>query len=135
MESAEEENLGARRKPGKGKKDKKLGHRKVREGGQVVYKEVETNVLMGSIQRGIQQSVGGLASSRERDLLMKDFEALDTSQFPSKGGHQTPAHSFPDFTFRTYASVAFRYFRDLFGIPPAKFMVGEYNICLTSLFK
>ena len=66
MESAEEENLGARREPGKGKKDKKLGHRKVREGGQVVYKEVETNVLMGSIQRGIQQSVGGLASSRER---------------------------------------------------------------------
>jgi len=130
MESAEEENLGARRKPGKGKKDKKLGHRKVREGGQVVYKEVETNVLMGSIQRGIQQSVGGLASSRERDLLMKDFEALDTSQFPSKGGHQTPAHSFPDFTFRTYASVAFRYFRDLFGIPPAKFMI---SLCDESL--
>ena len=58
-----------------------------------------------------------------RDLLMKDFETLETSQFPSKGGHQvkknlvgwqiitfqTPAHSFPDFTFRTYAPVAFRY--------------------------
>ena len=58
-----------------------------------------------------------------RDLLMKDFEALETSQFPSKGGQQvkdennwfhhhpslqTPAHSFPDFTFRTYAPVAFR---------------------------
>ena len=66
MESVEEQNLGAKRKPSRAKKDKKLGHRKVREGGQVVYKEVETNVLMGSIQRGIQQSVGGLASSRER---------------------------------------------------------------------
>lgn len=69
MESVEEESLGAKRKASKatmGKKDKKLGHRKVREGGQVVYKEVETNVLMGSIQRGIQQSVGGLASSPER---------------------------------------------------------------------
>ena len=66
MESVEEENRGAKRKPSRAKKDKKLGHRKVRDGGQVVYKEVETNVLMGSIQRGIQQSVGGLASSRER---------------------------------------------------------------------
>ena len=68
MESAEEESLGAKRKAKeqRSKKDKKLGHRKVTEGGQVVYKEVETNVLMGSIQRGIQQSVGGLASSRER---------------------------------------------------------------------
>ena len=71
MESVEEESLGAKRKPSKpkeqrSKKDKKLGHRKVMEGGQVVYKEVETNVLMGSIQRGIQQSVGGLASSPER---------------------------------------------------------------------
>jgi len=136
MESVEDENVGGIGKPSKGgkeeksKKEKKLGHRKVREGGQVVYKEVETNVLMGSIQRGIQQSVGGLAGSPERDLLMKDFEALETSQFPSKGGQQTPAHSFPDFTFRTYAPVAFRYFSDLFGIPPAKFMI---SLCDESL--
>ena len=72
MESVEDENVGGIGKPSKGgkeeksKKEKKLGHRKVREGGQVVYKEVETNVLMGSIQRGIQQSVGGLAGSPER---------------------------------------------------------------------
>jgi len=90
------------------KKDKKLGHRREVDGGKVEYKKVETNVLMGSIQRGIQQSVGGLASSPERDLLMKDFQTLETSEFPAKGGPQTPAHSFPDFTFRTYAPVAFR---------------------------
>ena len=67
--------------------------------------------------------VTDLNLTSSRDLLMKDFEALETSQFPSKGGHQvnkndnwyhhhslqTPAHSFPDFTFRTYAPVAFRY--------------------------
>ena len=70
MENMYGESVGAKRQPSKARatsrKDKKLGHRQVTEGGQVVYKKVETNVLMGSIQRGIQQSVGGLASSPER---------------------------------------------------------------------
>merc|ERR1719234_2170417 len=63
---------------------------------------------MGSIQLGIQHSVGSLGSSPDGDLLPKDFEALESSQFPSKGGNNTLPHSFPDFTFRTYAPVAFR---------------------------
>merc|ERR1712032_42337 len=62
---------------------------------------------MGSIQLGIKQSVGILGSS-PGDLLPKDFEALETSRFTSEGGNNTLPHSFPDFTFRTYAPVAFR---------------------------
>ena len=72
---------------------------------------------------------------------MHDFMTVETTQFPKQGGHQSPAHTYSDFTFRfllklctktfliillfrTYAPVAFRYFRDLFGIPPDDFMVN-----------
>merc|ERR1719400_849288 len=88
---------------------------------------------MGSIQLGIHDSVGGLAKYPERDLLMQDFMSVETSQFPSKGGHQTPGHPYSDFTFRTYAPVAFRYFRDLFGIPPDDFMISICNENLREL--
>merc|ERR1719234_270240 len=88
---------------------------------------------MGSIQLGIEHSVGSLGSSPDGDLLPKDFEALETSQFPSEGGNNTLAHSFPDFTFRTYAPVAFRHFRDTFGISSAKFTTSLCNESLREL--
>merc|ERR1719500_2333439 len=88
---------------------------------------------MGSIQLGIQQSVGNLGSSPKRDLLPEDFQALETSQFPSEGGNNTLPHSFPDFTFRTYAPLAFRHFRDHFGISSAKFKTSLCNESLREL--
>merc|ERR1719153_2041747 len=88
---------------------------------------------MGSIQLGIHDSVGGLAKYPERDLLMHDFMTVETTQFPKQGGHQSPAHTYSDFTFRTYAPVAFRYFRDLFGIPPDDFMISICNEPLREL--
>merc|ERR1719239_435625 len=81
---------------------------------------------MGSIQLGIQQSVRSFGSS-PGDLLPKDFEALEISQFPSEGGNYTLANSFPDFTFRAYAPVAFRHFREHFGISSAKFTTSLCN--------
>ncbi len=80
-------------------KGKKLGHRRVQTGGevrkkilncittynifsplrtvfgQVTYKKFETTQLMGSIQLGIQQSVGSLANKPDRDLLFKVWRA------------------------------------------------------------
>lgn len=41
----------------------------------------------------------------------------------SEGSNLTPAHHFPDFRFKTYAPVAFRYFRELFGIRPDDYLV------------
>ncbi|XP_031414092.1 phosphatidylinositol-4-phosphate 5-kinase, type I, beta a isoform X2 [Clupea harengus] len=38
----------------------------------------------------------------------------------------TPAHHYPDFRFKTYAPLAFRYFRELFGIKPDDYL---YSIC------
>lgn len=78
---------------------------------------------MGSIQLGIQHAVGGLASKPERDLLMQDFMTVETTNFPSEGSNHTPAHHFSEFKFKNYAPIAFRYFRDLFGIQPDDFLV------------
>lgn len=83
---------------------------------------------MGSIQLGIQHAVGGLASKPERDLLMQDFMTVETTTFAADGSSQTPAHHYSEFTFKTYAPIAFRYFRDLFGIQPDDFLVSSAHI-------
>lgn len=54
---------------------------------------------------------------------MMDFWELETISFPPGGSTLTPAHHFSEFRFKIYAPIAFRYFRDLFGIQPDDFMV------------
>ncbi|KAH9495368.1 Phosphatidylinositol 4-phosphate 5-kinase type-1 gamma [Bulinus truncatus] len=83
-----------------------------------------TSELMAAIQLGIGQSVGGLSSKPERDVLMQDFGVVEVVFFPGEGSNLTPAHHYSDFRFKTYAPVAFRYFRDLFGIQPDDFMLS-----------
>lgn len=68
--------------------------------------------------------VGSLASKPKRDLLMMDFWELETILFPPEGSTLTPAHHYSEFRFKIYAPIAFRYFRDLFGIQPDDFMVS-----------
>lgn len=105
-------------------RDKRLGHRRVREDGHTTYKKVQTSQIMGSIQLGIQHAVGGLASKPERDLLMQDFMTVETYNFPTMGSNHTPAHHFSEFRFKNYAPIAFRYFRELFGIQPDDFLIS-----------
>ncbi|CAI2318979.1 unnamed protein product [Caenorhabditis sp. 36 PRJEB53466] len=100
----------------------KLGHRRIDEQGAVSYKKVPTNALMQAIQLGISNSIGSLASLPNRDVLLQDFEKVDIVSFPASGSSITPSHSFGDFRFRTYAPIAFRYFRNLFHIKPADFL-------------
>ncbi|XP_043503775.1 phosphatidylinositol 4-phosphate 5-kinase type-1 beta-like isoform X10 [Polistes fuscatus] len=88
---------------------------------------------MGSIQLGIQHAVGGLASKPERDLLMQDFMTVETTNFPSEGSNHTPAHHFSEFKFKNYAPIAFRYFRDLFGIQPDDFLMSMCSAPLREL--
>ena len=61
----------------------------------------------------------------ERDLLMQDFMTVETNFFPKNGGHHTPAHTFSDFKFSTFAPLAFRYFLNLFGVKREDFMVNS----------
>lgn len=40
----------------------------------------------------------------------------------------TPAHHYPDFRLKTYAPLAFRYFRELFGIKPDDYLVSVETV-------
>ncbi|KAH8371915.1 hypothetical protein KR093_009273 [Drosophila rubida] len=106
------------------KHEKKIGHRRVAEGGEVTYKKIQSKQIMGSIQLGIQHTVGSLASKPKRDLLMNDFWEMETIAFPPDGSSLTPAHHYSDFRFKVYAPIAFRYFRDLFNIEPDDFLMS-----------
>lgn len=114
-------------------REKKIGHRRVDESGVVTYKKKPTSELMAAIQLGIGQSVGGLSSKPERDVLLQDFEVVESVFFPSEGSNLTPAHHYSDFRFKTYAPVAFRYFRELFGIQADDFMLSLCNEPLREL--
>ncbi|XP_044596207.1 phosphatidylinositol 4-phosphate 5-kinase type-1 alpha isoform X10 [Cotesia glomerata] len=117
----------------KSEKERKIGHRRVGVGGEITYKKIQTTQIMGSIQLGIQHAVGGLASKPERDLLMQDFMTVETTNFPSEGSNHTPAHHFSEFKFKNYAPIAFRYFRDLFGIQPDDFLMSMCSAPLREL--
>ncbi|XP_075677778.1 phosphatidylinositol 4-phosphate 5-kinase type-1 sktl-like isoform X3 [Dermatophagoides pteronyssinus] len=114
-------------------KERKIGHRRVDEEGQVTYKKFPTTQIMGSIQLGIGHTVGSLASKPERDLLMKDFMEIELVQFNKEGSQTTPAHHYSDFKFKVYAPIAFRYFRDLFGIQPDDYLLSLCNEPLREL--
>ncbi|GBP15606.1 Phosphatidylinositol 4-phosphate 5-kinase type-1 alpha [Eumeta japonica] len=93
-----------------------LAHRDIVPGASHV------DAIKSSEPQGIQHAIGGLASKPERDLLMQDFMTVETTNFPHEGSNHTPAHHYSEFKFKTYAPIAFRYFRDLFGIQPDDFL-------------
>lgn len=105
---------------------KKIGHRSVDSSGETTYKKTTSSALKGAIQLGITHTVGSLSTKPERDVLMQDFYVVESIFFPSEGSNLTPAHHYNDFRFKTYAPVAFRYFRELFGIRPDDYL---YSLC------
>ena len=62
-----------------GEKERKMGHRRVDETGQVSYKKMPTNQLMGSIQLGIQYSIG--AMSRQGREMIRTADSSGLSSF------------------------------------------------------
>ncbi|XP_069506342.1 phosphatidylinositol 4-phosphate 5-kinase type-1 alpha isoform X1 [Ambystoma mexicanum] len=105
---------------------RKLGHRGVDSTGETTYKKTTSSALKGAIQLGITHTVGSLSTKPERDVLMQDFYVVESIFFPGEGSNLTPAHHYNDFRFKTYAPVAFRYFRELFGIRPDDYL---YSLC------
>ncbi|XP_071434002.1 phosphatidylinositol 4-phosphate 5-kinase type-1 gamma isoform X3 [Pithys albifrons albifrons] len=112
--------------PGQPGQGKKIGHRSVDASGETTYKKTTSSTLKGAIQLGIGYTVGNLSSKPERDVLMQDFYVVESIFFPSEGSNLTPAHHYADFRFKTYAPLAFRYFRELFGIRPDDYL---YSLC------
>ncbi|KAM8871774.1 phosphatidylinositol-4-phosphate 5-kinase, type I, beta a [Synchiropus splendidus] len=90
------------------------------------HKKPTAAALKGAIQLSIGYAVGNLSSKPDRDVLMQDFSVVESVFLPSEGSNLTPAHHFPDFRLKTYAPLAFRYFRELFGIKPDDYL---YSIC------
>ncbi|CAH2294079.1 phosphatidylinositol 4-phosphate 5-kinase type-1 beta isoform X1 [Pelobates cultripes] len=90
------------------------------------YKKAASSEIKGTIQLGIGYTVGNLTSKPDRDVLMQDFYVVESVFLPSEGSNLTPAHHYSDFRFKTYAPMAFRYFRELFGIKPDDYL---YSLC------
>ncbi|XP_062866841.1 phosphatidylinositol-4-phosphate 5-kinase, type I, alpha, a isoform X2 [Trichomycterus rosablanca] len=111
---------------------KTIGHRGIDPTGETTYKKTTSSALKGAIQLGITYTVGSLSSKPERDVLMQDFEVVESIFFPSEGSNVTPGHHHGDFRFKTYAPIAFRYFRDLFGIRPDDYL---NSLCSDSLIE
>lgn len=66
-----------------GKREKKIGHRKVdKHTGEVAYKRVKSSALMQAIQMGVRQSVGSAAKRHQRDLLLQDFDEVESVSYP-----------------------------------------------------
>ncbi|XP_067354755.1 phosphatidylinositol 4-phosphate 5-kinase type-1 alpha-like isoform X3 [Channa argus] len=105
---------------------KTIGHRGIDPTGETTYKKTTSSALKGAIQLGITHTVGSLSHKPERDVLLQDFEVVESIFFPSEGSNLTPAHHYGDFMFKTYAPIAFRYFREMFGIRPDDYM---YSLC------
>ncbi|XP_026075299.1 phosphatidylinositol 4-phosphate 5-kinase type-1 beta-like isoform X1 [Carassius auratus] len=96
------------------------------------HKKPTAEALRGAIQLGIGYSVGNMTSKPDRDVLMQDFYVVESVFLPSEGSNLTPAHHYPDFRFKNYAPLAFRYFRELFGIKPDDYL---YSICKEPLIE
>ncbi|NXL93524.1 PI51B kinase, partial [Alectura lathami] len=96
------------------------------------YMQTASSAIKGAIQLGIGYTVGNLTSKPDRDVLMQDFYVVESVFLPSEGSNLTPAHHYPDFRFKTYAPLAFRYFRELFGIKPDDYL---YSICSEPLIE
>ncbi|XP_066530918.1 phosphatidylinositol-4-phosphate 5-kinase, type I, alpha, a [Hoplias malabaricus] len=111
---------------------KTIGHRGIDPTGETTYKKTTSSALKGAIQLGITYTVGSLSQKPERDVLMQDFEEVESIFFPSEGSNLTPGHHHGDFRFKTYAPIAFRYFREMFGIRPDDYL---YSLCNESLIE
>ena len=88
---------------------KKLGHREVKH-GVVLYKKVSTDELKKSIQFGIVHFLNEQNRRQmDRDLIMQDFNVVETVMFPKAGTSENPPHSYNDFKLKVYAPYGFRY--------------------------
>lgn len=66
--SAVIESISRTTKTDKTDKEKKIGHRRVGEDGEITYKKIQTSTIMGSIQLGIQHTVSQIVVHSHTNL-------------------------------------------------------------------
>ncbi|KAF8560591.1 hypothetical protein P879_05836 [Paragonimus westermani] len=74
-----------------------------------------------------EHHIGSIQEQRMRDVLYRDFQTIDTVQFPAPGSNTTPPHTLSDFWFRTYAPIAFRNFRSKYKLDIGDFLNSLCN--------
>ncbi|XP_076149254.1 phosphatidylinositol 4-phosphate 5-kinase type-1 alpha-like [Alosa pseudoharengus] len=93
-----------------------IGHRGIDVTGETTYKKTTASALEGAIHLGIAYTVQAASRMDQREVLVQDFEMVESIFFPRKGSKWTPPHHYKDFNFTIYAPFAFCYFREKFGI-------------------
>ncbi|XP_042559037.1 phosphatidylinositol 4-phosphate 5-kinase type-1 alpha-like [Clupea harengus] len=109
-----------------------IGHRGIDVTGETTYKETTASDLEGAIQLGISYTVQEASRMDQREVLIQDFEVMESVYFPRKGSKWTPPHHYKDFHFKIYAPFGFFYFREKFGIPPDDY---EVSLCSKALLE
>ncbi|ODM89101.1 Phosphatidylinositol 4-phosphate 5-kinase type-1 alpha, partial [Orchesella cincta] len=104
-------------------KEERIGHKKIRASGEILYKDVESTLIMACIQRALKQlqQPPSISSPEEHsntsnyDLeeLLFSEDRLKTKQvhFSTSSDDSSVFHSEVDFRFKTYAPPAFDHFR------------------------
>ncbi|KAL3311757.1 hypothetical protein Ciccas_009658, partial [Cichlidogyrus casuarinus] len=92
-----------------------------------------TSEIQKAIQLGIHHSIGIANRDPMRDIIRSDFEQVISHRFPKEGTNCTPGHQLADFTFKTYAPIAFRAFRNVFHIDMLNFLNSVCNCELKEL--
>ncbi|KAK7301299.1 hypothetical protein RJT34_12160 [Clitoria ternatea] len=97
----------------------------VKRPGQTISKGHKNYDLMLNLQLGIRYSVGKEASML-RELKQSDFDPKEKfwTRFPPEGSKITPPHQSPEFRWKDYCPVVFRYLRKLFQVDPADYMLA-----------
>lgn len=75
----------------KHEKERKIGHRRVGEGGEITYKKIQTSQIMGSIQLGIQHTVSEESVTQYLDAKDSILFSLSISFAGGKFGIETEA--------------------------------------------
>lgn len=84
--------------------------------GKVTYKKVDTYQIQKSVQIGIEYTIKNVTFNSEQDVVMSDFFKKKAIVFPPGGLNGTSHHTFPEFTFKSYAPSIFNYFRASYHI-------------------
>lgn len=92
--------------------------------GQSEYSCQVTSRICGSIQLGILETIANVSQMLKEDKLLMDFSVAKKTNFTRQGSETTPAHSYSDFQFKSYAPGAFKHLRDLFGVSKEDFLVS-----------
>ena len=86
---------------------------------QFTSNSTENMETLKCLQLGIAYALD--TTKGKKDILMTDFNAIETVVFPKSGSARTPAHEFNTFTFKTFANETFHHLRQQFSIDTADF--------------